>query len=58
LTASRERLDRLVAALLREETIGADTLQEILGPRPSADGVVPGADGAAEIPATDQIRKG
>jgi len=33
LTDSRERLDRLVEALLREETVGSDELIRILGPR-------------------------
>ena len=33
LTSSRERLDRLVEALLREETVGSDELSRILGPR-------------------------
>ncbi|MGH7924376.1 MAG: ATP-dependent zinc metalloprotease FtsH [Candidatus Binatus sp.] len=33
LTGSRERLDRLVEALLQEETINADELTRILGPR-------------------------
>ncbi len=33
LTDSRERLDRLVEALLREETVGSDELNRILGPR-------------------------
>jgi cell division protease FtsH len=52
LTASRERLDRLVAALLREETIGSDELRQILGPRPSAEAAPNGPAPA------DQIRKG
>ena len=33
LTDSRERLDRLVEALLQEETVSSDELQRILGPR-------------------------
>ncbi len=33
LTDSRERLDRLAEALLREETVGSDELSRILGPR-------------------------
>jgi cell division protease FtsH len=33
LTESRERLDRLVDALLQEETVSSDQLQRILGPR-------------------------
>lgn len=33
LTNSRERLDRLAEALLREETVGSDELKSILGPR-------------------------
>ncbi len=33
LTDSRERLDRLVDALLQEETVGSDELNRILGPR-------------------------
>ncbi len=35
LTDARERLDRLVDALLREETVGPDELNQILGPRPA-----------------------
>jgi cell division protease FtsH len=34
LTDSHDKLDRLVQALLREETIGEDDLVRILGPRP------------------------
>jgi cell division protease FtsH len=52
LTASRERLDRLVATLLREETVGYDELCKILGPRPPMEAA---ADGATPA---DQIRKG
>jgi cell division protease FtsH len=37
LTAERERLDTLVDALLREETIGSDELGRILGPRSEAE---------------------
>jgi len=33
LTESRDRLDRLVDALLQEETVGSDQLHRILGPR-------------------------
>src|SRR5208282_667568 len=33
LTDSRERLDRLVDALLQDETVGSDQLNRILGPR-------------------------
>jgi cell division protease FtsH len=33
LTESRQQLDRLVEALLQEETVGSDELQRILGPR-------------------------
>jgi cell division protease FtsH len=33
LTSSRERLDRLAEALLREETVGSDELKSILGSR-------------------------
>ncbi len=33
LTGNREKLDRLVDALLREETVGSDELNRILGPR-------------------------
>jgi cell division protease FtsH len=33
LTDSRQKLDRLVEALLREETVGSDELSRILGPR-------------------------
>jgi cell division protease FtsH len=58
LTQSRERLDRLVAALLREETISADELRDILGPRPPLEATPDGsvADGAAVT--SDQIKKG
>jgi len=34
LTANREKLDRLAEALLREETVGPEALNRILGPRP------------------------
>jgi cell division protease FtsH len=34
LSSAREKLDRLVKALLQEETIGQHMLAEILGPRP------------------------
>jgi cell division protease FtsH len=34
LTNARDKLDRLVEALLREETVGREMLAEILGPRP------------------------
>jgi cell division protease FtsH len=34
LTREREKLDHLVESLLHEETIGQETLAEILGPRP------------------------
>jgi cell division protease FtsH len=37
LTAARERLDNLVGALLREETVGLDELDRILGPRGQAE---------------------
>jgi cell division protease FtsH len=36
LTRAREKLDRLVKALLQEETIAQDRLAEILGPRPDS----------------------
>jgi cell division protease FtsH len=36
LNDARERLDRLVAALLQEETLGPEELNRILGPRPQA----------------------
>ena len=35
LTANREKLDRLADALLREETVGTEELNRILGPRPT-----------------------
>ena len=37
LSANRQKLDRLVEALLREETIGPDELNSILGPRTVAE---------------------
>lgn len=39
LTDAREGLDRLVNALLHEETIGTGQLVQILGPRPKPEGV-------------------
>jgi cell division protease FtsH len=36
LSGARERLDRLVEALLREETVGSEELNRILGPRAEA----------------------
>jgi len=39
LTGARDGLDRLVNALLHEETVGADQLVEILGPRPKPENV-------------------
>jgi cell division protease FtsH len=44
LNGARERLDRLVQALLHEETIGGEELGHILGPRPEAES---GAEGLA-----------
>ncbi|MGH7815422.1 MAG: ATP-dependent zinc metalloprotease FtsH [Candidatus Binataceae bacterium] len=44
LTGARGRLDRLVEALLREETIGEDELARILGPRPAEAAVGDGAN--------------
>jgi cell division protease FtsH len=41
LTRARDKLDRLVESLLQEETIGQDTLAEILGPRPTVPGQRP-----------------
>ena len=35
LTGARDRLDQLVKTLLAEETVGADELERILGPRPA-----------------------
>ena len=35
LTGARDKLDRLAQALLEHETVERDTLEEILGPRPS-----------------------
>lgn len=46
LTSSRDRLDRLVEALLREETVGSEELKRILGPRLES-----GADGIGELAA-------
>ncbi len=48
LTSARERLDELVSRLLVEETVGAEELEHILGPRPrlipsAADGRGPAA---------------
>ena len=37
LSEGRDRLDRLVDALLQEETIDIDELNRILGPRPQAE---------------------
>jgi len=47
LTDSRERLDRLVDALLQEETVSSDELNRILGPRHDSgseqtDGIIAG----------------
>jgi cell division protease FtsH len=42
LTDNRDKLDRLVDALLREETVGAEELNRILGPRPQ---LAPGQNG-------------
>jgi cell division protease FtsH len=49
LTGARERLDQLVKALLAEETVGADQLQRILGPRPVATPIAPQADGRGAV---------
>jgi cell division protease FtsH len=45
LTGARQLLDRLVEALLQEETVGLDKLNRILGqrPQPQLDGPVLGA---------------
>jgi cell division protease FtsH len=49
LTGARQLLDRLVEALLQEETVGLDKLNRILGERPQAhlDGPILGAGGAS-----------
>jgi cell division protease FtsH len=47
LAANRDKLDHLAAALLREETVGLEGLQSILGSRP----VLPGETASAETPA-------
>ena len=47
LTDNREKLDRLVDALLREETVGAEELNRILGPRPQQ--LAPGQDGRPKV---------
>jgi cell division protease FtsH len=47
LTGVREQLDELVRRLLVEETVGAEELQRILGPRTSSPDVTAGADGHA-----------
>ncbi len=41
---ARDKLDRLVTALLREDTVGQDELEHILGPRPVAVLVLPVGD--------------
>jgi cell division protease FtsH len=41
LLQARERLDRLVEALLKEETLGEEELTRILGTRPAAQSVAP-----------------
>ena len=43
LTDARPKLDRLVDALLQEETVGFDELNRILGPRPEAEPERPSA---------------
>jgi len=43
LTDARPKLDRLVDALLQEETVGFDELNRILGPRPQAEPERPSA---------------
>jgi cell division protease FtsH len=43
LTGARDKLDRLVDALLHDETIDQDDLARILGPRPAGDPAVVGA---------------
>jgi cell division protease FtsH len=48
LTDNRDKLDRLVEALLREETVGAEELSRILGPRPQMDPAQNGRPNAAE----------
>jgi cell division protease FtsH len=40
LSESRQYLDRLVDALLEEETVGLDRLTQLLGPRPQAQNVI------------------
>lgn len=47
LMGARERLDQLVSALLVEETVGADELGRILGPRPTS--VPAQADGHGKL---------
>ena len=41
LSSARDRLDALVEALLREETLGEEQLARILGPRPAAEETLP-----------------
>ena len=46
LTDNRDKLDQLVDALLREETVSAEELNRILGPRPQ---LTPGQDGRGKV---------
>jgi cell division protease FtsH len=50
LMTNREKLDRLVHALLKEETVDQTMLREILGPRPDD-------AGSAKVPHEPQIRQ-
>jgi cell division protease FtsH len=50
LSDARDRLDRLVSALLTEETVGADELTTILGPRPMLQAQRDGLAGASAAP--------
>ena len=45
-TDNRDKLDQLVDALLREETVSAEELNRILGPRPQ---LTPGQDGRGKV---------
>jgi cell division protease FtsH len=51
LTGARESLDRLAEALLKQETVGPEVLEEILGPMPRRAPVVPPPRPITQAPA-------
>ncbi len=56
LTGARERLDRLVEALLKEETVGDTELRRLLGPRPEGPAAPSALRAAAIVKAAPAVK--